>query len=250
MLHLENIELNFITDEKVNSVFKGINLAFDSGKIYALTGPNGSGKSSLARVIMGIHQPDAGKIVYKGEDITALGIAERARKGIGYAFQQPPHFKGLRVADILEIAMRHSDNHECEFLRRIGLCPDEYLERPLDTGLSGGESKRIEIATLLARNPDFRIFDEPEAGIDLWSFEQLIDVIKNSHRLDTTTVIISHQEKILNIVDEIILLEHGVVTMQGPREEIWPLIRESTTRCTCTREDCPRGGIPYADCPR
>lgn len=248
MLELRDIGLKFFTDEKENHVLKGISLSFDRGKLYALTGPNGSGKSSLARVIMGIHHPGAGNIIYKGEDITALGIAERARKGIGYAFQQPPHFKGLRVTDILEIALRRSDNHECDFLRRIGLCPDEYLDRPLDTGLSGGESKRIEIATLLAQDPDFRIFDEPEAGIDLWSFEQLIDVIRSSHRPDTTTVIISHQEKILNIVDEIILLEEGSVTMQGPREEVWPHISEST-RCAC-RRDCPLGGKEYVECPR
>ena len=248
MLELHDMSLKFFTDEKENTVLKGINLIFDRGKIYALTGPNGSGKSSLARVIMGIHQPGAGRIIYKGEDITGLGIAERARKGIGYAFQQPPHFKGLRVTDILEIAMRRSNNHECEFLRQIGLCPDEYLDRPLDSGLSGGESKRIEIATLLAQNPDFRIFDEPEAGIDLWSFEQLIDVIRSSHRSDTTTVIISHQEKILNMVDEIIVLEGGAVAMQGPREKVWPHISEST-RCACRRV-CPLGGEQYADCPR
>ena len=145
---------------------------------------------------MGIHRPGGGRIIFEGEDITGLGITERSRKGIGYAFQHPARFKGLRVTDILEIAMRGSDSVDCRCLSKIGLCPEDYLERPLDASLSGGEIKRIEIATLLALNPRLRIFDEPEAGIDLWSFEQLIEVIGASHRPDTTTIIISHQEKI------------------------------------------------------
>ncbi len=249
MLQLENIRLKFSTQEKENTVLNGISLSFAMGKIYALTGPNGSGKSSLARVIMGIHRPDEGRILYRGKEITELRIDERARLGMGYAFQHPARFKGLRVTDIMDIALQRSEGHECLHLQETGLCPDDYLDRPLDDSLSGGEIKRIEIATLLAQNPHLRIFDEPEAGIDLWSFEQLVRLIETSHRPDTTTIIISHQEKILDIVDEIILLDRGVVTMQGPREEIWPLIREST-RCTCTRDDCPRGGIAYADCPR
>lgn len=248
MLELKELELKFFTDNKEKTVLKNINLTFKKGKIYALTGPNGSGKSSLARVIMGIHRPTAGQVIYKGEEITPLGITERARKGIGYAFQHPARFKGLRVTDILEIAMGRSDNHECPYLREMGLCPDDYLDRPLDDSLSGGEIKRIEVATLLAQNPDLRILDEPEAGIDLWSFEQLTAVIARSHRPDCTTIIISHQERILNMVDEIILLEEGTVAMQGARDSVWPLIREST-RCTCSR-DCPEGGNFYADCPR
>lgn len=249
MLELSDIGLKFVSEERESTVLDGITLELAAGKMYALTGPNGSGKSSLAQVIMGIHRPTAGRVIYKGEDITALGIAERARKGIGYAFQHPARFKGLRVTDILEMALRHSgDSDRCRHLLEIGLCPDEYLERPLDASLSGGEIKRIEIAILLAQDPDLRIFDEPEAGIDLWSFEQLIEVIGTSHRPDTTTVIISHQEKILNAVDEIILLDGGAVTMKGPREEIWPLIRDGS-RCAC-RRDCPKGGSQYVDCPR
>lgn len=248
MLDLNDIKLKFLMDEKEIPVLNGITLTFDAGKMYALTGPNGSGKSSLARLIMGIHRPGAGHIIYKGEDITGLGIAERARKGIGYAFQSPARFKGLRVKDILEIALRSNEDNVCRFLYKTGLCPDDYLDRPLDAGLSGGEIKRIEIATLLAQDPDVRIFDEPEAGIDLWSFEQLIEIIGESNRADTVTIIISHQEKILTMVDEIILLEEGAVTMQGSRDEVWPLIRDSS-RCGC-RRDCPKGGIAYADCPR
>ncbi len=248
MLELKEIGLKFLSDEKESTVLDGISLTFETGKIYALTGPNGSGKSSLARVIMGIHRPTAGQVIFQGEDITALGIAERARRGIGYAFQHPARFKGLRVADILEIALSRSGNHQCRPLQQIGLCPYEYLERPLDSSLSGGESKRIEVATLLAQDPDLRIFDEPEAGIDLWSFEQLVEVIGTTHRSDATTIVISHQEKILNMVDEIILLEDGAVTLHGSRKEVWPQIHEST-RCTC-RQDCPKGVTPYVDCSR
>lgn len=248
MLELKDLELRFLTDGREIPVLQKINLTFDKGKIYALTGPNGSGKSSLARVIMGIHRPTAGQVIYKGEEITALGITERARRGIGYAFQHPARFKGLQVTDILEIALQQPDNHECPYLREMGLCPDDYLDRPLDDSLSGGEIKRIEVATLLAQDPDLRILDEPEAGIDLWSFEQLTGVIARNHRPDSTTVIISHQEKILNMVDEIILLEEGKVALQGQRDKVWPLIKEST-RCTCSR-DCPEWRNFYADCPR
>lgn len=239
MLELKEIGLKFFSDEKENTVLDGISITFETGKIYALTGPNGSGKSSLARVIMGIHRPTAGQVIYKGADITALGIAERSRRGIGYAFQHPARFKGLRVTDILEIAMGPGNDHECPYLRQMGLCPDDYLDRSLDAALSGGEIKRIEVATLLAQDPKLRIFDEPEAGIDLWSFERLSGVIAGSHRSDTATIIISHQERVLNIVDEIVLLEEGRVTARGPREEIWPLLSD-TERCAC-RRDCPEG---------
>jgi Fe-S cluster assembly ATP-binding protein len=248
MLQLDKIVLKFKADDQEISVLNGISLHFETGKMYVITGPNGSGKSSLARVIMGIHRPGGGRIIFEGEDITGLGITERSRKGIGYAFQHPARFKGLRVTDILEIAMRGSDSVDCRCLSKIGLCPEDYLERPLDASLSGGEIKRIEIATLLALNPRLRIFDEPEAGIDLWSFEQLIEVIGASHRPDTTTIIISHQEKILNMADQIILLEDGAVSMHGPREQVWPLIRDSV-RCAC-RQECSRGGKYYVDCPR
>lgn len=248
MLLLESINLELDVEEQKVPILNDVNLHFEAGKMYALTGPNGSGKSSVARVAMGIFQPTAGRILYRGEDITGLGITERARRGIGYAFQQPPRFKGMQVKDMLEIAMKHADGFDCQVLRQIGLCPDDYLERTLDNSLSGGEIKRIEIATLLAQNPKMRIFDEPEAGIDLWSFEQLIDVIGTSHREDTTTVVISHQEKILNMVDEIILIREGTVAMRGSREEIWPLIKESAT-CSC-RQSCRLEEELYADCPR
>ena len=248
MLELDKIVLKFKADDHELTALKEISLHFETGKIYVITGPNGSGKSSLARVIMGIHRPGSGRVIFDGEDITGLGITERPRKGIGYAFQHPARFKGLRVADILEIAMRNGEHNDCHYLSELGLCPEDYLERPLDASLSGGEIKRIEIATLLALNPRLRIFDEPEAGIDLWSFEQLIEVIGASHRPDTTTIIISHQEKILQMADQIILLEDGAVSLHGPREQVWPVIRDSV-RCAC-RQDCSRGGMYYVNCPR
>ncbi len=248
MLLLENIFLELVVDEKKVPILNDITLNFEAGKMYALTGPNGSGKSSVARVAMGIFRHTGGRILYNGEDISGLGISERARQGIGYAFQHPARFKGMPVKDMLELAFRHSDGLNCQVLRDIGLCPEDYLERTLDNSLSGGEIKRIEIATLLAQNPKVRIFDEPEAGIDLWSFEQLIDVIGNSHREDTTTVVISHQEKILNMVDEIILIKDGTVSMRGDREKIWPQIKESA-ECSC-RNNCRLEEEIYADCPR
>ncbi len=248
MLSLENISLELEVEERKVPILNDINLIFEAGKMYALTGPNGSGKSSVARVAMGIYKQTAGQVFYDGEDISGLGITERARKGIGYAFQHPARFKGMPVKDMLELAFKHSDGYNCQVLRDIGLCPDDYLERTLDNSLSGGEIKRIEIATLLALNPKVRIYDEPEAGIDLWSFEQLIDVIGNSHREDTTTVVISHQEKILNMVDEIVLIENGTVSMRGSRDEIWPRIKESA-ECSC-RRSCRLEEDIYADCPR
>ncbi len=248
MFLLENISLELEFEERKIPILFDINLEFEAGKMYALTGPNGSGKSSVARVAMGIYQPTQGRVFYNGEDVTALGITERARMGVGYAFQQPPRFKGMQVKDMLEYAMKYSDELDCQVLRKIGLCPDDYLGRTLDNSLSGGEMKRIEIATLLAQNPKVRIFDEPEAGIDLWSFEQLIDVIGSSHHAEATTIIISHQEKILNMVDEIILIENGSVGMRGDRDAIWPRIKESA-QCSC-RRNCRLEEEIYADCPR
>ncbi len=248
MLNLIHVGLELDTEEGKIRILEDINLELGKGKMYAVTGPNGSGKSSVARVIMGIALPTSGNILFNDKDITDLGITERAKLGIGYAFQHPPRFKGMRVVDMLEIAMRTGEMADCQCLRNIGLCPDDYLERALDASLSGGEIKRIEIATLLAQNPKVRIFDEPEAGIDLWSFEQLIDVVGSTHREDNVTVVISHQEKILNMVDEIILVENGMISMKGDQETIWPQIKESA-ECEC-RNSCTREGEIYADCPR
>ncbi len=248
MLAMENVGLTLGGRENPVRILEGINLNFEAGKMYALTGPNGSGKSSVVKTVMGIYPPTEGKIEFQGEDIANLTVTERARMGIGYAFQQPARFKGLRVSDLLEVALKHGDLANCQCLRKIGLCPDSYLDRPLDSSLSGGEMKRIEIATLLAQNPRFRIFDEPEAGIDLWSFEQLINVVRESHSPEKVTVIISHQERILNMVDEIILIVDGHVELQGDSKTIWPRVRDFS-KCAC-RESCVKEGEIYADCPR
>ncbi|HHX87853.1 MAG TPA: ATP-binding cassette domain-containing protein [Firmicutes bacterium] len=249
MLVLENISL--APEDSQNGkieILKDINLQLRVGRMYALTGPNGGGKSSLARVIMGLYHPTSGRILLEGEDITGLSATERAHRGFGYAFQNPPKFKGLKVADLLEIASRNSPLPGCQPLRQIGLCPEDYLQRELDGSLSGGEAKRIEIATILAQNPRIRIFDEPEAGIDLWSFGRLIKLIVDSHQPDRISVIISHQEKIMNLVDEIILITEGTVELQGERDHIWPQIKNGTI-CPCL-QSCFQDGENHVDCPR
>ncbi len=249
MLVLENVAYSPASDRNGKTeILKNINLQLKFGQMYALTGPNGGGKSSLARIIMGIYTPTSGKILLEGEDITGLPVNERADLGFGYAFQNPPSFKGLKVTDLLEIASGKNKSSKCHPLRQIGLCPEEYLQRELDNSLSGGEARRIEIATILARDPRIRIFDEPEAGIDLWSFDRLINLIAGSHRPDRISIIISHQEKIMKLVDEIILIDRGKIRLQGERDSIWPQIKDSTI-CSC-RQNCPEEGEPYVDCPR
>lgn len=248
MLSLKDVSFTIKAEEKEIPILKGVNLDLEKGKMYAITGPNGSGKSSIARVIMGIYQPTGGTITYDGEDISGKTITERAKMGFGYAFQHPPRFKGMTVSDMLEIAMNLRDNisFNCSYLNNMGLCPNEYMHRFIDNSLSGGEIKRIEIATLLALQPDVRIFDEPEAGIDLWSFSRLIDVIGSSHKDNNITVIISHQEKILNMVDEIVLIENGAVSMKGDKDEVWPLIKDRSS-CEC-RGNCEKEGAAHAEC--
>lgn len=249
MLVLENITYAPASRQNgKDEILKDINLQLKFGRMYALTGPNGGGKSSLARIIMGIYAPTSGRILLEGEDITGLPVTERARRGFGYAFQNPPRFKGLKVVDLLEIASRNNPLPGCQPLRQTGLCPEDYLQRELDGSLSGGEAKRIEIATILAQNPRIRIFDEPEAGIDLWSFDRLVKLIAGSHQPDRISVIISHQEKIMNLVDEIILIAGGEIQLQGERDHIWPQIKDGTI-CPC-RQSCLQEGEDYVDCPR
>lgn len=199
-------------------VLKNINLKIRSNCLTAISGPNGGGKTTLASIIAGIDKPTSGKILFNGEDITDLDVTERAKKGISYGFQQPVRFKGITVRKILNLAAgRVLDEKDIYLLlQKVGLCGKNYLDRDIDGTLSGGEIKRIEIATVLARNTDFVIFDEPEAGIDLWSFESLINVFENMRsEHNKTLVVISHQEKILNIADEIIMIADGVVADRG-----------------------------------
>lgn len=216
MLRLENV--CFFKDNK--DILKDINLEVEEGKFIAITGPNGSGKSTLAKIIMGIEKPTSGKIFFDGEDITELSIDQRANKGMGFAFQQPVKFKGITVYDLLKLAAKKdvSRAEACEYLSAVGLCAKEYIDREVNDSLSGGELKRIEIATVALRKTRLTIFDEPEAGIDLWSFSNLIEVFEDMRRLiNGSIIIISHQERILNIADVIILMNQGKIEQIGDK---------------------------------
>ena len=219
MLELKNI--CFERDSK--KILDDVNLKIGSNEFIAITGPNGSGKSTLAKIIMGIEKPDTGKIIYNGKDITNLSINERANLGISFAFQQPVKFKGINVYDLLKMAAKKDINRgeACEVLSKVGLCAKEYLDREINSSLSGGELKRIEIATVAVRGTKLTIFDEPEAGIDLWSFNNLIEIFEEmSNIIKGTTLIISHQERILNIADKVILIENGKISKIGNSKEI------------------------------
>ncbi len=228
---LELIDICFSRDNK--HILKNINLKIDSKKFVAITGPNGSGKSTLAKIIMGINQPDSGKIIFDGQDITNMGITERAKLGIGFAFQQPVAFKGLTVKDLIEIAAGGPIKLgiACDYLSDVGLCAKEYIDRELNSKLSGGELKRIEIAMLAAKQSNLTIFDEPEAGIDLWSFNSLINVFEKMHNNNSSIIVISHQEKILKISDEIILLEGGQIVDIGTKDVILPKLLNLSKQC-------------------
>lgn len=230
MLELKNI--SFTRDNK--KILNNINLKLDSNKFTVITGPNGSGKSTLAKIIMGIEQPDSGKILFNGKDITKLPIHERARLGIGFAFQQPVRFKGLTVKDLIEISSGNtvSMNQACDYLSDVGLCAKEYINRPIDNKLSGGELKRIEIAMLIAKQSALTIFDEPEAGIDLWSFNNLINVFEKIKQTSNNTILaISHQERILNIADEIIILKNGEIIEKSNSSNLENILSNHSIHC-------------------
>jgi len=227
MLELKNLSFNVENEDGSGAlhIIEGLDLTIDDGKFVVITGPNGGGKSTLAKLIMGIEQPTSGQILFNGKDITNMSITERAKLGIGYAFQQPPRFKGLTVRGLLSLAAGKDlpEDECCTYLTKVGLCSMDYLNREVDTSLSGGEVKRIEIATLMARNLDLAIYDEPEAGIDLWSFTMLVDTFKTLAKNETNSVIIiSHQERIMQLADEIIVLANGKVQTQGPKDEVFP----------------------------
>ena len=230
MLELKNV--SYFRDNK--QILNNISLKIDNSKLVAITGPNGSGKSTLAKIIMGILKPDSASIFFDGKDITAMGITDRAKLGIGFAFQQPVKFKGLTVRDLIELSSGNTINvsEACNYLSDVGLCAKDYLNREVSNSLSGGELKRIEIAMLAAKKSKLTVFDEPEAGIDLWSFNSLISVFEKMHSeiSNSSIVIISHQEKILNIADEIILLVDGKVKAVGQKEEVLPLLLKNTQK--------------------
>lgn len=220
MLELKNI--CFSRDNK--KILDNVSLKIDGDKFIAITGPNGSGKSTLAKIIMGIYKQDSGEVILDGKDISNLSIDERAKLGIGFAFQQPVKFKGITVYDLIKLSAGKEINKKdaCEILANVGLCAKEYIDREVNSSLSGGELKRIEIATVCVRNSVLTIFDEPEAGIDLWSFNSLIKVFENMRKLVSgTTIIISHQERILDIADKVVLLNAGKVDKIGDKEELF-----------------------------
>jgi len=235
MLELKNISFSVTTPEGRNDIIKDISLTIPDGKLVVLTGPNGGGKTTLAKIIMGLVEPTSGQIIWNGEDVTALGITERAQKGISYGFQQPPRFKGIKVRDLLSIASGKRilpKTEACNYLTQVGLCANDYLDRDVDTSLSGGEVKRIEIATILARQSGLMILDEPEAGIDLWSFSKLTETFSNIHaKHDCTMIIISHQERIISLADEIVVVSGGRIGKKGSAEEIFPTILADTYGC-------------------
>ena len=231
MLTLKNISLTAADAQGRADIVKNVSLDVEDGKFLVITGPNGGGKTTLAKLIMGLATPTGGQIFLDGEDITGLSITDRAKRGISYSFQQPPRFKGMKVSDLLTIAAGKALSHDeaCSYLTQVGLCARDYLNRDVDTSLSGGEVKRIEIATLLAKNSRLMIFDEPEAGIDLWSFARLTETFRELHEKGGRTIlIISHQERIIRLADEIILIANGEIAGRGTADELYPKLLSQT----------------------
>lgn len=242
MLELKDIDLTLSSDNEEVRVLKGINLKLEAKKIYVMTGPNGGGKSSIAKVIMGIYENNKGKILMDSEDITDKSISDRAKLGIGYAFQQPARFKGMKVRDMLKLAAGDRDIDPCDLLFDVGLCAQDYLDREINASFSGGELKRLEIATVLARDLKVALFDEPEAGIDLWSFQKLTETFQNlNEKYDMTIVIISHQERILKLADEVILVKDGGISEITGQEKILDEIKHLDDKCRC-KSACEIGG--------
>ena len=235
LLELKNLKTFFATKRGTVKAVNGVSYSLDAGKVLGVVGESGSGKSvsamSILRLLDGNGYIDSGEILFNGQDITHLGITERAKLGISYGFQQPPRFKGMKVSDLLTIAAGKALSHDeaCSYLTQVGLCARDYLNRDVDTSLSGGEVKRIEIATLLAKNSRLMIFDEPEAGIDLWSFARLTETFRELHEKGGRTIlIISHQERIIRLADEIVLIANGEIAGRGTADELYPKLLSQT----------------------
>ncbi|MEE1304427.1 MAG: ATP-binding cassette domain-containing protein [Agathobacter sp.] len=244
MLEIKDLYFQ-VADDNQKEIIRGLNLTIDDDKFVVITGPNGGGKSTLAKLIAGIEKPTSGQILYNGQDITNMSITERAKLGISFAFQQPVRFKGITVLDLLRIAAGKplTVSDACQYLSEVGLCAKDYINREVNASLSGGELKRIEIATVIARGTEVSIFDEPEAGIDLWSFKNLIKVFERMQKKNHGSIlIISHQERILNIADQIVVLANGQVSKIGTKDEILPELM-ATTAISKTCDKFEEGGM-------
>lgn len=238
MLEIKDVRFSAGENEEKKEIINGVTLTVPDGKLVVITGPNGGGKSTLAKIIVGIEKADLGQIIYNGEDVTDYSVTDRAKAGMAFAFQQPVRFKGINVLDLIRMATgsKLSAAEACEYLSMVGLCARDYIDREVNSSLSGGELKRIEIATVIARKANLSVFDEPEAGIDLWSFKNLIEVFKKmrSEIKGSSIIIISHQERILEIADEIIVINGGKIDRQGSKDEIFPTLtgsREIVSAC-------------------
>ncbi len=235
MLELKNVSFQVVDENNVNKeIIKNISLKIDDKKFIAITGPNGGGKSTLAKLIVGIYEPTEGQILFDGVDITHMSITDRARMGISFAFQSPVRFKGIKVKDLMTLAAGKETTvaQACEFLSEVGLCARDYIDRDVDGSLSGGELKRIEIAQLIARDTKLSVLDEPEAGIDLWSFSNLIKVFEKMRaERERNILIISHQERILDIADEIVVIKDGEIVAYDKKDEILPELLKGTAGC-------------------
>lgn len=239
MLKMESVQMEVKNGPEDLAILKDIDIELENNKFYAITGPNGGGKTSLAKVIMGIYKNTGGRISLDGTDITDYNITQRAKMGISYAFQNPPRFKGMKVKELLKISESPEGGPLHARLRAVGLCPRDYMDRDCNTSLSGGEMKRIELASVLARPSRVMIYDEPEAGVDLWSFESLLQLIRQYHaKGGVTSIVITHHERVLSLADEIILLADGTVENMGPRDEIWPIL-QNDFKCKW-QTDCGR----------
>ena len=243
MLEIRNVSFGVEDEGQQKEIIRNVSLTIPDDRLMVITGPNGGGKSTLARLIAGIERPDSGQIIFNGEDITEMSVTDRAKAGIGFAFQQPVRFKGIQVFDLIRLATgkKISAADACEYLAAVGLCARDYIDREVNSSLSGGELKRIEIATVIARGTSLSLFDEPEAGIDLWSFKNLIEVFRRMREMikDSSIIIISHQERILSIADEIIVLKDGELDRTGTRDEILPSLIGTSSAVT----DCKMGAV-------